>query len=74
MITFTPLSGAARSSQTTPLAYILQIDDVRILIDCGSPDWFPEFSPFQQRPLENPDDAPVWAEYCEALRKFVSCS
>ena len=73
MITFTPLSGAARSSQTTPLAYILQIDDVRILIDCGSPDWVPELSPFQQR-LENPGDTPVWAEYCEALRKFVSCS
>lgn len=74
MITFTPLSGAARSSQTTPLAYILQIDDVRILIDCGSPDWVPELSPFQQRSLENPDVTPVWAEYCEALRKFVTCS
>ena len=74
MITFTPLSGAARSSQTTPLAYILQIDDVRILIDCGSPDWFPEPSPFQHPPLENSDDGPVWDKYCEALRKFVSCS
>lgn len=71
MITFTPLSGAARSSQTTPLAYILQIDDVRILIDCGSPDWVPESSPFQQRPPENPDDMPAWTDYCEALRKFV---
>ncbi|KAF8812259.1 cleavage and polyadenylation specificity factor subunit [Phlegmacium glaucopus] len=70
MITFTPLSGAARSSQTTPLAYILQIDDVRILIDCGSPDWVPEPSPFQHRPAENPgDEAPAWAEYCEALQK-----
>lgn len=75
MITFTPLSGAARSSQTTPLAYILQIDDVRILIDCGSPDWVPEPSPFQQRPPENSDDGiPAWTEYCEALRKFVSLS
>ncbi|KAJ6598875.1 beta-lactamase-like protein [Mycena vulgaris] len=42
MITFTPLSGAAHSSRTAPLAYLLQVDDVRILLDCGSPDWSPE--------------------------------
>ena len=42
MITFTPLSGAARSSRTVPLAYLLQVDDVRILLDCGAPDWCPE--------------------------------
>lgn len=59
MITFTPLSGAARSSRTVPLAYILQVDDVRILLDCGSPDWCPETK-------EHP-----WEEYCEALRQSV---
>ena len=31
MITFTPLSGSARSQNTSPLAYLLQVDDVRIL-------------------------------------------
>ncbi|KAI6003688.1 beta-lactamase-like protein [Pisolithus albus] len=42
MITFTPLSGAVGESQTCPLAYLLQLDDVRVLLDCGSPDWSPE--------------------------------
>ena len=42
MITFTPLSGSANAQNTSPLAYLLQVDDVRILLDCGSPDWMPE--------------------------------
>ena len=42
MITFTPLSGGAQLSKTIPLCYLLQVDDVRILLDCGSPDWCPE--------------------------------
>ncbi|KAH9482749.1 Cleavage factor two protein 2 [Psilocybe cubensis] len=69
MITFTPLSGAARSSSTTPLSYLLQIDDVKILIDCGSPDWLPEPSPFD--PPENDDlhKPPAWSQYAEALQK-----
>ncbi|KAF8076581.1 beta-lactamase-like protein [Lyophyllum atratum] len=68
MITFTPLSGAARSSQTKPLAYLLQVDDVRILLDCGSPDWAPE-------PAHTiiPDGAEEpsyhWETYCNALRE-----
>ncbi|KAF8969461.1 beta-lactamase-like protein [Flammula alnicola] len=69
MITFTPLSGAARSSTTTPLAYLLQIDDVRILIDCGSPDWAPEPSPFEPSPSENNEQPASWTEYAEALQK-----
>ena len=69
MITFTPLSGAARSARTLPLAYLLQVDDVRILLDCGSPDWCPES-------LRRDDGAgesvpPPWEDYCEALRKYV---
>ncbi|KAF4620059.1 hypothetical protein D9613_005242 [Agrocybe pediades] len=71
MITFTPLSGAARSSKTTPLSYLLQIDDVRILIDCGSPDWFPEPSPFQ--PVHPEDDAqiPPWKQYTDELERIA---
>jgi cleavage and polyadenylation specificity factor subunit 2 len=71
MITFTPLSGAARSSTTTPLAYLLQVDDVRILIDCGSPDWAPEPSPFDPSTSTTEDQPPSWTEYTEALQKFV---
>ena len=70
MITFTPLSGAAHSSHTKPLCYLLQVDDVRILLDCGSPDWSPEPS---HEIL--PDDAErpsyQWETYCNALRASV---
>ncbi|KAF8897717.1 beta-lactamase-like protein [Infundibulicybe gibba] len=66
MITFTPLSGAARSSRTTPLAYLLQVDDVRILLDCGSPDWAPEGASAQDT---SEKVAYFWEEYCEALRQ-----
>jgi len=71
MITFTPLSGSSRSSTTTPLSYLLQIDDVRILIDCGSPDWCPELSPFDKSATENEDQPPAWSGYTESLQKFV---
>jgi len=67
MITFTPLSGAARESRTIPLCYLLQIDDVRILIDCGSPDWAPEPSPFTLEQIK--DETPPWTEYCQLLEK-----
>ena len=66
MITFTPLSGAARSSRTVPLAYLLQVDDVRILLDCGSPDWCPEPSANADE-----DESPSWEEYCDALKEYV---
>ncbi|CAA7260032.1 unnamed protein product [Cyclocybe aegerita] len=69
MITFTPLSGAARASKTTPLCYLLQIDDVRILIDCGSPDWNPEPSPFE--PSEETQEQAPWTEYCDAVQKVA---
>ncbi|GBE80027.1 hypothetical protein SCP_0212290 [Sparassis crispa] len=61
MITFTPLSGAAHSSRTVPLAYILQVDDVRILLDCGSPDWCPENASTGKQEEHS------WEKYCEAL-------
>ena len=73
MITFTPLSGAAHSSNATPLAYLLQVDDVRILLDCGSPDWTPEPSPFEEHSENESGDVP-WAKYCEALQKCVNNS
>lgn len=72
MITFTPLSGAARSSSTTPLAYILQVDDVRILLDCGSPDWSPEASSSSAVKSEDIEEARYhWEDYCQALRECV---
>lgn len=66
MITFTPLSGAAGTVRTVPLAYLLQVDDVRILLDCGSPDWCPEPS------SEEGDDVPAWTKYCGALKECVT--
>ncbi|KAG7096747.1 hypothetical protein E1B28_004159 [Marasmius oreades] len=66
MITFTPLSGAARKSRTTPLCYLLQIDDVRILLDCGSPDWNPET---QSASESEGSTSYTWDEYCRNLRE-----
>ncbi|KIY49386.1 hypothetical protein FISHEDRAFT_41247 [Fistulina hepatica ATCC 64428] len=59
MITFMPLSGDARSSRTSPLCYLLQVDDVCILLDCGSPDWSPE----------SPETPYPWENYCASLRQ-----
>lgn len=69
MITFTPLSGDAKSTRTTPLAYLLQVDDVRILLDCGSPDWAPEAtsSSVTAEDLENQSNA--WDKYCSTLQE-----
>ncbi|PFH51359.1 hypothetical protein AMATHDRAFT_74923 [Amanita thiersii Skay4041] len=67
MITFSPLSGAARSLQLAPLCYLLQVDDVRILLDCGSPDWSPE------EPFEGDTEGTLqWENYCQALRECAS--
>ncbi|KZW03719.1 hypothetical protein EXIGLDRAFT_600182 [Exidia glandulosa HHB12029] len=60
MITFTPLSGDAHTSDGSPLAYLLQVDDVKILLDCGSPEWNPEH-------IDQDGDAP-WTAYCTFLR------
>lgn len=60
MITFTPLSGDAHTSDGSPLAYLLQVDDVKILLDCGSPNWNPEH-------VDEDGDAP-WTAYCQFLR------
>lgn len=65
MITFTPLSGAIGVSQSSPLSYLLQLDDVRVLLDCGSPDWNPECKPGDE------SSSPSWVDYCEALRQYV---
>jgi cleavage and polyadenylation specificity factor subunit 2 len=58
MITFSALSGSAHSDQTN-FAYVLQIDDIRILLDCGAPDWKPE------------DGQNHWNSYCDALIECV---
>lgn len=62
MITFTPLSGGAKSRQTTPLCYLLQVDDIRILLDCGSPDWNRETDSVEDK------DAP-WGSYIHLLER-----
>ncbi|KAF8759782.1 Cleavage and polyadenylation factor 2 C-terminal [Rhizoctonia solani] len=68
MITFTPLTGGAATTRTTPLCYILQIDDVRILLDCGAPDWHPEPSTeTSSTPGESQQVEPHWVRYCEQL-------
>ncbi|KAF5333487.1 hypothetical protein D9611_002645 [Ephemerocybe angulata] len=72
MITFTPLAGAARSTSTTPLSYVLQVDDVRILLDCGSPDWMQEPSPFSENmQTDEESSTPPWQEYCDKLKKVA---
>lgn len=68
MITFTPLAGAAGDARTTPLAYLLQVDDVRILLDCGSPDWSPEDVELD----EHGQPVYQWEEYCRVLRECVT--
>lgn len=71
MITFTPLAGAARSQSQSPLAYLLQVDDVRILLDCGSPDWMQEPSPFNESAqMDAESSTPPWQEYCENMKKW----
>ncbi|KAG1752619.1 beta-lactamase-like protein [Suillus paluster] len=70
MITFTPLSGSARSSSTVPLAYLLQVDDIRILLDCGSPDWNPENIETLQSESGDGVTYP-WQEYCRIVRKYA---
>ncbi|KEP55348.1 cleavage and polyadenylation specificity factor subunit 2 [Rhizoctonia solani 123E] len=68
MITFTPLTGGAATTRTIPLCYILQIDDVRILLDCGAPDWHPEPSTEANGTTgENQQGEPHWVQYCEQL-------
>ncbi|KZT29349.1 hypothetical protein NEOLEDRAFT_593368 [Neolentinus lepideus HHB14362 ss-1] len=69
MITFKPLSGAARSSKTVPLAYLLQVDDVRILLDCGSPDWCPEASSSAVKTEDIDERVYHWEQYCDALKE-----
>jgi cleavage and polyadenylation specificity factor subunit 2 len=67
MLTFTPLSGAAKSSRTSPLAYLLQVDDINILLDCGSPDWCPEPTSSEN---EGEKKFP-WERYCDNLKECV---
>ena len=71
MLTFTPLSGAAKSSRTSPLAYLLQVDDIKILLDCGSPDWCPEPSLSAQDGNGMAEDGFHWQQYCDKLREWV---
>jgi cleavage and polyadenylation specificity factor subunit 2 len=69
MLTFTPLSGAAKSSRTSPLAYLLQVDDIKILLDCGSPDWCPEPSTSAEDGNSVMESSFHWQQYCDKLRE-----
>ena len=69
MITFTPLSGGAKHSKTIPLCYLLQVDDVRILLDCGSPDWCPESLNSTIPEASDSDNDFSWETYCKSLRE-----
>lgn len=69
MITFTPLSGGAQSSQTTPLCYLLQVDDVRILLDCGSLDRNPE-SYVAKADADAGEEA--WDQYTRSLERHAN--
>ncbi|KAH9985192.1 beta-lactamase-like protein [Russula compacta] len=71
MLTFTPLSGAAKSSRTSPLAYLLQVDDINILLDCGSPDWCPESPPSVTEGDHVQEDKFHWERYCNKLREIA---
>ncbi|KAH8113222.1 cleavage and polyadenylation specificity factor subunit [Phellopilus nigrolimitatus] len=71
MITFTPLSGGARLHKTVPLAYLLQVDDVRILLDCGSPDWCPEYFNPAEAESSTSQDHFGWDDYCKALKEYA---
>jgi cleavage and polyadenylation specificity factor subunit 2 len=64
MITFTPLAGSARSDSALPLAYILEIDDVKVLLDCGSPDWHPD-----DDIITGSEALAVRDEYCAQLQR-----
>jgi cleavage and polyadenylation specificity factor subunit 2 len=74
MITFTPLAGDAKGTRTAPLSYLLQIDDVHILLDCGSPDWNPEKSASTSAVTadELVSREEYWESYCDSLKKCVS--
>lgn len=45
---------------------------MRILIDCGSPDWAPEPSPFEPANSEDAQTSHPWTEYTEELERYGS--
>ncbi|KAI0048061.1 hypothetical protein FA95DRAFT_1558455 [Auriscalpium vulgare] len=71
MLTFTPLSGSAHTSRTVPLAYLLQVDDVKILLDCGSPDWCPEPSSSAVKEEDIEANEYHWEQYCQRLKELA---
>ncbi|PVF96449.1 hypothetical protein CPB86DRAFT_736678 [Serendipita vermifera] len=66
MITFTPLAGAAYNDSTIPVAYILEIDEVKILLDCGSPDWHS----YDHLDTKGRSEA-KWKSYCTELQRHA---
>ncbi|KAI0700782.1 beta-lactamase-like protein [Cytidiella melzeri] len=54
-----------------PLAHLLQVEDVRILLDCGLPDCCPEMEEVDWGEERRPAGVYGW-EYCRGLRKNAS--
>jgi cleavage and polyadenylation specificity factor subunit 2 len=61
---FTPISGAKNSD---PLCYLLEIDDVKLLLDCG---WSDKFDVEELQQFRRQDLAIASAEYDTWLTKF----
>jgi cleavage and polyadenylation specificity factor subunit 2 len=47
------------------------VDDVKILLDCGSPDWCPEASSSAVTTEDIESQSHHWEKYCQALREYV---
>jgi cleavage and polyadenylation specificity factor subunit 2 len=69
MISFTPLAGAAYNDSIIPVAYILEIDEVKILLDCGSPDWHSD----DRLGLQERSEV-KWKSYCAELQRYAVLS
>jgi cleavage and polyadenylation specificity factor subunit 2 len=53
------------------LAYLLQVDDINILLDCGSPDWCPEPSSSENAGDDVTENKFHWEQYCDKLKEWV---
>ena len=71
MITFSPLAGPARDERIQPLAYLLVVDDVRILLDCGAPDWCPEQSTSALTEDDLDEHTRHRQQYCDTIKQSV---
>ncbi|KZO94852.1 hypothetical protein CALVIDRAFT_483583 [Calocera viscosa TUFC12733] len=73
MIVFTPLCGSAQSTSIpSAFCYLLQIDDIRVLLDCGAPDWRLGAGENVEGRGSDGDERQakrLWAEYLDLLER-----